>query len=37
MNELEEDDLEEVLNILNIDELREALRVLNKVCALTSL
>ncbi|KAH6788109.1 zinc ion binding/nucleic acid binding/hydrolase [Perilla frutescens var. hirtella] len=31
-NELEEDDLEEVLNILNIDELREALLVRNKKC-----
>ncbi|KAI3459393.1 hypothetical protein Pfo_016056 [Paulownia fortunei] len=31
-NELEDNDLEEVLNILNIDELREALRVLNKKC-----
>lgn len=30
-NEFEDNDLEEVLNILNIDELREASRLLNKV------
>lgn len=36
-NELEEDDLEEALNILNVDELREALLVINKVCVLLSL
>ncbi|XP_042059785.1 fanconi-associated nuclease 1 homolog [Salvia splendens] len=31
-NELEEDDIEEALNILNVDELREALLLLNKKC-----
>ncbi|XP_022874836.1 fanconi-associated nuclease 1 homolog isoform X1 [Olea europaea var. sylvestris] len=31
-DELEDDDLEGVLNLLNIDELREALRMLNKKC-----
>ncbi|KAL7081099.1 hypothetical protein ACP275_14G018200 [Erythranthe tilingii] len=31
-NELEDNDLEEVLDVLNIDELREALRVLKKKC-----
>lgn len=36
-NGLEEDDLEEALNILNVDELREALLVINKVCVLLSL
>lgn len=34
-NELEENDLEEVLNVLNVDELREALPMLNKVCVLS--
>ncbi|KAL6526570.1 hypothetical protein OROGR_015660 [Orobanche gracilis] len=32
-NELDDNHLEEVLNILNIDELRGALRVLNKKCS----
>ncbi|CAA0829119.1 Fanconi-associated nuclease 1 homolog [Striga hermonthica] len=32
-NELEENHLEEVLNLLNVDELRGALRVLNKKCS----
>ncbi|PIN11641.1 Phosphodiesterase I [Handroanthus impetiginosus] len=31
-NKLENNDLEEILNILNMDELREALHVLNKKC-----
>ncbi|XP_057783244.1 fanconi-associated nuclease 1 homolog isoform X2 [Salvia miltiorrhiza] len=32
-NDLEEDDLEEAFNILNVDELREALLLINKKCS----
>ncbi|KAG8371498.1 hypothetical protein BUALT_Bualt13G0093900 [Buddleja alternifolia] len=31
-NELEDNDLDGILNVLNVDELRDALRVLNKKC-----